>query len=217
MGKEKNRLSIGLFSSKKEKNKNIKYEIIPQFLKNFLRTKFSIYFIKLLTYDEDFIKIRKIYNYLYHKEIDDINKYTLDYPTKLKNRLGNVYVKHFLKKDFNFTSSPYFQYSHKCIFNSGFEAKTKVLFPSKSILEKYDFAHKEIKKIIKNKENKKILQKNCELITYEGSVFGSIYIFENCILFQSDIKNDKRTLKDLDYACFCMEFDFLEKEKTKII
>ena len=217
LGKEKNRLSIGLFSSKKEKNKNIKYEIIPQFLKNFLRTKFSIYFIKLLTYDEDFIKIRKIYNYLYHKEIDDINKYTLDYPTKLKNRLGNVYVKHFLKKDFNFTSSPYFQYSHKCIFNSGFEAKTKVLFPSKSILEKYDFAHKEIKKIIKNKENKKILQKNCELITYEGSVFGSIYIFENCILFQSDIKNDKRTLKDLDYACCCMEFDFLEKEKTKII
>ena len=216
LAKDKNRMTIGVFSTKKEKKKVIKYKIIPRFLKSFLRTNFSIYFTKLLTYDEDFIKVKKIYNYLYHKEIEDINKYTLDYPTKLKNRLGNIYVKHFLKKDFNFTTSQYFQYSHKCIYNRNFKSSTKVLFPSKKIMEKYDYAHKEINEILKNKEEK-ILSRSCELITYDGAIYGNIFILDNCILFISDIKNDKRKVKNLECACCSMEFDFLEKDTVKVI
>jgi len=215
--KDKNRMSSGFFTAKKEKKKIINYKIIPQFNKYFLRTHFSIYFIKLLTYDEDFIKVKKIYNYLYHEQIADINKYSLNYPSKLKNRLGNIYVKHFLKKDFNFSSSKYFEFSHNCIFKRNFVPSTKTLFPSKKILEKYDFAHKEINNMIKNKEGK-ITTRSCELITYDGAIFGNIFILDNCLLFISDIKNDKRKIKDsLEFACCSMEFDFLAKDVIKII
>ena len=205
-------------SIKEDINKKVTYyKIIPKFFKYFLRTHFSIYFINLLTYDEDFIKLKKIYNYLYNTQIDDINKYFLNYPSKLKNRLGNIYTKNFLKKDFNFFSSQYFKYSHKYIHGKNFEPINEILFPSKKILEKYDFAHKEINDELKNKK-KIITERNCELITIDGTIFGNIFIFDNCILFMSDIKNDQRKIKHkLDYVCCSIEFYFLEKEKIKII
>ena len=216
--KEKNRIFINDFSkNKNEKKKGLTYKIIPHFLKSFLRTNFSIYFIKLLTYDEDFVNIRKIYNFLYHKDIEDINTFYLNYPSKLKNRLGNIYVKHFLKKDFDLNSSQYFPYSHKCIYERNFKPSTKVLFPSKKVLREYDFAHKEINEIIKNKEEK-IISRSCELITYDGAIFGNIFFLENCALFLSDIKNDKRKAIDsLEFACCSMDFDFLEKDTIKVI
>ena len=178
------RVSSAFFLKKKEKKKLLEYKITPKFLKNFVRNKFSLHFLKLLTYDEDFINVKKIYYYLYNKEISDIKKYNLNYPSKLKNRLGNNYTKHFLKKDFNFISSEYFQYSHNCIKERNFTPKTKILFPPKTILEEYDFSHKNT---IINKDDSSILSKECELITYEGAIFGHIYIFQNCILFKSDI------------------------------
>ena len=209
------RVNSAFYLKKKEKPKLLEYKIVPKFLKNYVRNYFSLFFVKLLTYDEDFINVRKIYYILYNKEISDINKYYLNYPTKLKNRLGNNYVKHFLKKDFNFIRNEYFQYTHKCIKKRNFYPKTKYLFPSKNILEKYDYAHKDN---IINKDDKTIITKNCELITYEGAVFGYIYFFQNCILFKSDLENDRRKINNLlDFACCCMEFDFLEKNKIKII
>ena len=209
------RVSSAFFLKKKEKIKFFDYKIVPKFSKYFVRNHFSLYFLKLLAYDEDFINLKKIYYYRYNKEIADINKYNLNYPSKLKNRLANNYTKHFLKKDINFFSSQYFKYSHKCIYEKNFFPKSKILFPPKAILERYDFAHKDL---IINKDEKSILSKNCELITYEGAIFGYIYLFQNCILFKSDIENDKRKVKNLlDCACCCMEFDFLEINKSKII
>ena len=209
------RVSSAFFLKKKEKIKFFDYKIVPKFSKYFVRNHFSLYFLELLTYDEDFINLKKIYYYIYNKEIADINKYNLNYPSKLKNRLANNYTKHFLKKDINFFSSQYFKYSHRCIYEKNFVPKSKLLFPPKTILEKYDFAHKDL---IINKDEKSILSKNCELITYEGAIFGYIYLFQNCILFKSDIENDKRKVKNLlDCACCCMEFDFLEINKTRII
>jgi hypothetical protein len=203
------------FSSKREKTKLIDYKILPKFSKHFVRKHFSLYFLKLLTYDEDFIQVKKLYNYIYHNEIKNNNNYNLDYPSKLKNRLGKNYTKHFLKKDFNFISSQYFKYSHKCIDKRNFVPKTRNLFPSKKILEEYDYAHKDI---LLNKEHKKILTRKCELITYQGTVYGDFYIFQNCIIFKSDLKNDKRKINDLlDCACCSMEFDFLEENKTKLM
>ena len=208
------RVTSAFFLKRKEKIKLLKYKIMPKFFKNFVRNQFSIYFLKLLTYDEDFINVKKIYYYFYHKEISDIHKYYLNFPSKLKNRLGNNYAKHFLKKDFDFISNEYFKYSHKCIHKKNFYPKTKNLFPSKKILEEYDYAHKDM---ILNKDDKSIQCRKCELITYEGAVFGYIYFFQNCILFKSDRENDKRKVKNLDCACCCLEFDFLEKNKTRII
>ena len=196
-----------------EKSKN-SIKILPKFRKFFIRNHFSLYFLKLLTYDEDFIIIKKIYNYLYHDEIEDINDYGLNYPSKLKNRLGNNYVKHFLKKDFSFTTSKYFKYSHKCIYKRNFIPKAKYLFPEKKLLE--DLIYSKIN--LKIKENKNLIKRSCELITHKGAVFGNIYIFDNCILFLSDLENDKRKENDiLDYVCCSMDFDFLDEEKNKII
>ena len=211
----KSRINSLTSGNKKELYKNVEYKIKPKFLKFFVRSYFSLYFLKLLNYDEDFMNIRKIYNYIYHNEVIDIDDYKLNYPSKLKNRLGNNYTKHFLKKDFNFTSNESFKYSHKCIHKRNFFPKTNNLFPNKHILEEYDYAHKNI---TLTKDDTNFLTRSCELITYQGTVFGYIYIFQNCIIFKSDIENDKRkTEETLDYACCSMEFDFLEEKKTKII
>ena len=209
------RVSSAFFLKKRENRKLLEYKIVPKFSKNYVRNYFSLYFLKLLCYDEDFINVKKIYYYLYNKDINDINKYNIDYPSKLKNRLGNNYAKHFLKKDFNFFSNECFKYSHKNIFDKNFTPKTKNLFPIKEILEKFDYAHKDI---LVNKVDKSVIMKNCELITYEGSIFGHIYLFQNCILFKSDLENDKRKNEDsLEFVCCSLEFDFLLKNKTKII
>ena len=189
---------LRITANTKESYQPINYKIIPKFSYYFVRNFFSLYFLKTLIYDEDFLRMKKIYNYFYHNEIKKINSYILDYPTKLKNRLGNNYVKHFLKKDFNFLSSKYFQYTHKCIYNINFTPTIKTLLPSKQILEEYDYAHKDI---IFNKEENIFITKSCELITYRGAIFGDFYIFKNCIIFKSDLENDKRKIKDsLDCA-----------------
>ena len=209
------RVSSAFFLKKRENRKLLEYKIVPKFLKNYVRNYFSLYFLKLLSYDEDFINVKKIYYYLYNKDINDINKYNIDYPSKLKNRLGNNYTKHFLKKDFNFFLNKCFKYSHKNIFEKNFTPKTKNLFPTKEILEIFDYAHKDI---LVNKLDKSVIMKDCELITYEGAVFGHIYLFRNCMLFKSDLENDKRQNKNtLEYVCSCMDFDYLLKNKIRII
>ena len=199
-----------------EKLQFINYKIIPKLQKCYVRNYFSIYFMKLLTYDEDFIKLKKIYYYLYNKEIPGLeDDYFLNYPSKLKNRLSTIYVKNFLKKDLNFFTSKYFQYSHSFIKKTNFQPKNKLLFPTKEILREFEYIHKTF---LFDKEDPHILFRNCELITYDGAVYGDIFLFQNCLVFKSDLENDKRKVKDsLDCACCSMEFDFLEEEKLKVI
>ena len=198
-----------------DKMKFLTYKIIPNLQKYLVRNYFSIYFMKLLTYDEDFINLKKVYYYLYNNEIPDMDKYYLKYPSKLKNRLSNIYVKNFLKRDFNFFTSKYFQYSHSYIKKTNFQPRNKLLFPTKEVLREFDYIHKDF---LLNKEDTNILSRNCELITYDGAVYGDIFWFQNCLIFKSDIENDKRKIKDsLDCACCSMEFDFLEENKLKII
>ena len=84
-------------------------------------------------------------------------------------------------------------------------------------MEDNDSAHKNISLLL----NELIIYE-CELITVKGSIFGNLYVFENCLFFKSELKNDKRK-KDfksknnednyLDYACCSIEYDFLKKEK----
>ena len=60
------------------------------------------------------------------------------------------------------------------------------------------------------------------MITIKGSIFGNIYVFDNCLLFKSELKNDKRNydMKSiengeyfLDYAFCTINYDHLAKEK----
>ena len=67
----------------------------------------------------------------------------------------------------------------------------------------------------------------CEMLTIKGSIFGNIFIFDNCLLFKSELKNDKRKQDDiknkdddminLDYACSTIDYDHLYINKKIII
>ena len=204
-------------------NNNNKYIYIKtlKFKKDLIRTYFSSYFKKLLTYDEDFINIKNLYILTYNKEIKNIDEYKFLYPTKLKSYITNNYTKMFLKRDFNFFTDGYFKYSHDYIYNKKFNYnysfQNKLLFPQKKLIKEFDSAHKDISSSLKD-----LITYDCELLTVKGSIFGNIFVFENGLLFKSELINDKRckdyNLKEdenlLDYACSTIEYDFLKVDKT---
>ena len=61
------------------------------------------------------------------------------------------------------------------------------------------------------------------MLTVKGSIFGNIYVFDNCLLFKSDLENDRRLVEkgnegnNLDFACCTIEYDHLKVEKTIIM
>ena len=210
-------------------NNNGKYVYNPtiKFIKDLIRTYFSTYFKKLLTYDEDFINIKNLYILTYNKEIKDIDKYGILYPTRLKNYISNNYNKIFLKRDFNFFTDGYFEYSHKYIYDKknkyNYKFQNKLLFPEKKLMEENDSAHKDISLILND-----LIIYECEMITIKGSIFGYLYVFDNCLLFKSELKNDKRKklvnskVKEdytnyLDYACCTIDYDHLNANKRIIL
>jgi hypothetical protein len=206
-------------------NKKYLYAYTIKFKKDLLRTYFSSYFKKLLTYDEDFINIKHLYIFTYSKEIDGIDKYGILYPTRLKNYITNNYNKMFLKRDFDFFTDGYFKYSHDYIYNKklnyNYDFQNKFLFPNKKLIEENDSAHKGMESILKG-----LVTYECEMITIKGSIFGNIYVFDNCLLFKSELKNDKRKFDMnliengeyfLDYAFCTINYDHLEKEKKIMI
>ena len=207
-------------------NNNNKYIYYPnlKFIKDLIRIYFSSYFKKLLSYDEDFINIKNLYILTYNKEIKDIDKYGILFPTRLKNYITNNYCKMFLKRDFDFFTDGFFQYTHNYLYNQKYKYnyvfQTKLLFPEKKLLEENDNAHKDMPPI------NDLTIYECEMITIKGSIFGNIYVFENCLLFKSELKNDKRKKSNfvnkedynyLDYACCTVDFDHIKKEKRIIL
>ena len=206
------------------------YKTTIKFKKDLIRNYFSFYFNKLLSYDEDFINMKKLYIYTYNKEIENIDEYGISYPSKFKNYITNNYNRIFLKKDFNFFTDVYFKHSHRFLYKQKykFDIRNKLLFPNKKLLEENDYAHKDISIKIKN-----LTIYECEMLTPKGSIFGDITIFDNCLLFKSDLKNDKRKIKSnktkgkangtsesikyLNYACCSIDFDHLNLNKKIII
>ena len=213
-----NKINLDEFNKQK-----IIYEPRAKFKKDLIRKYFSFYFKKLLTYDEDFLNIKKLYTLTYDKEIEEIDKYKISYPTRIKNYICNNYDKIFLKKDFGFFTDGYFEYSHDYLYNKknnyNYKFQNKYIFPSKQLIRDNDSLFQEIFSKIIIKEATKF---ECELITIQGTIFGYIYILDNCLLFKSEIENDKRLLKNktekdyemgLFYVCCSIDYDFLKKEK----
>ena len=209
-----------------QNEEKILYISTVKFKKDLLRKYFSFYFKKLLSYDEDFITLKKLYILTYNKEIKDIDDYGILYPVKFKNYITNNYMRIFLKKDFNFLTNKYFKYSHKFLYNKNykynFEIQNIFLCPSKSLLEEYDNAHKDI-----SLNSNDLIIYECEIITPKGSIFGNIVIFDNCLLFKSELKNDKRKPKNkrkeseninyINYVCCSLDFDHLNVNKKVIM
>ena len=202
-------------------NKKI-YIINNKFTRDLIRKYFSSYFNRILTYDEDFINIKHLYTLTYHNEIDNIDKYGLCYPTRLKHYITNNYNKIFLKRDFDFFTDGYFQYSHQYLYNRKFNYnyifQNKFIFPEKKLVLDSDGANFDIQSILNE-----LTIYECEMLTVKGAIFGNIFVFDNCLLFKSELKNDKRTknskLKNafdsdyLDYACCSIDYEHLMEEK----
>ena len=202
--------------------KNIYVQNI-KFKKDLIRTYFSSYFKKLLTYDEDFLNIKNLYILSYNKDIKQADDCGILYPTKIKNYITNNYNKMFLKRDFDFFTYNYLKYSHKYLYDKKFKYKYKIqnqlLFPKKKLIIENDSANEEIQSILND-----LITYECEMITVNGSIFGKIYVFDNCLLFKSELKNDKREMElndkedyFFDYACCTIKYDHLKKDKKIVL
>ena len=215
-------LNKSIYNNNYYNNKNIYVENI-KFKKDLIRTYFSSYFKTLLTYDEDFLNIKNLYILTYNKDIKHIDDYGILYPTRLKNYITNNYNKMFLKRDFDFFTDNYFKNSHKYLYNKKYKYKyniqNKLLFPNKKLINENDSAHKEIQTVLSD-----LITYECEMITVKGSIFGKIYVFDNCLLFKSELKNDKRE-KELnnkeeyyfDYACCTVDYDHIKIDKKIVL
>ena len=208
----------------KKSNKNLKYNIEEEtnikyiekigLKSDIVRIYFSSYFQNMLTFDKDFMIIKKLYKYIYNKEIENIDDFDeYNCPLKIKNYISNKhYFKPFLKKDFNFFDSYYFKYSHGFVFNRLQKKlvdnlKAAKLFPSKEFLLLSNYPNNN-----KNFENVKYYY--CELITNHGAIFGKFFLLENGVLFLSDLDNDKRNNENyLDFIFSTTKFDILKQQK----
>ena len=211
-------------------NKESNYVVKISFKNDILRIIFSCYFRKLLTYDKDFITIKKLYKYIFKDDLNNIEEFNnFECSQKVKNYISyNYYVKPFFTKDFNFFDHAYFKYSHKYLFSpdkkkkkltiiktikTPYKKQASVLFPSKELLYQNDYPNNSI---INNNSN--VNTYFCELIINRGAIFGKILIFKNGILFISDWKNDRRNKKkDVEFACSSLEYDALNEDKRIFI
>ena len=201
------------------------------FKRDILKKYLSFYFLKLLTYDKDFLTIKKLYRYIFRDGLENIDEYNnFECPLKIKNHISaNYYIKLFLTKDFDFFDNKCFEYSHKFAFienkkkrrdivkkvKKSFVKQNLILFPPKEMLEKYDFPNINFKDEVIDYGIKKYY---CEFIFNRGSIFGKIFILENGILFLSDWENDIKTKNKLiEFACSSLEYDCLNENKKIFI
>ena len=206
--------SIDIPKENIEKEISIKYVEKYNLKRDIIRIFFSFYFQKMLVYDKFFIIIKKLYKYIYSKEINDIDEFD-DFlcPLRIKNYIPKYhYFQPFLKKDFHFFDSGLLGNSHRFLFSEltkkGLDIlPTKFLFPDNKMKMISDYPNN-------NLALDYMKAYYCELITNVGSLFGKIYLLENGILYVSDYENDKRNNDNyLDYVLCTAKFDFLKINK----
>ena len=161
---------------------------------------FSTEFKDIYFYNEKF-KNLKLY-FISHFEIEKKTK-VLNYPSKLKNYSFKGYPPIFLIQDLKFFNSNTFRVSH-----TFFE-------PYKNSYENKILLHKKNLKFLKEKN--KFL---CELISVEKNLLGSIKIYDNYLMFETEkssieeIKNNKILY---EFSTSFYSTDKEEKEKRIII
>ena len=184
---------------------------IFSFKKDFVKKTFSLFFMRFLNCNEDFVKIKKLYNYHYKDEIKNINEYNdIKYPTRMKNYTTSNYSKVFLTYDTNFFNNELLQYTHKFL-----KANFNFVPPIRKYFYKINYYDYNKEKFPESED--KVYK--TELITTEGAIYGKIFIFDNCFVFKSEKKEDDErvTKSNLDFVCSSIESDFLYKDKEIII
>ena len=160
--------------------------------------KFCLILRDIIFHHKKFDLLTKIYNITF-RDMKDLpeglfykskkNKYTLKYPTKLKNFLTDDYYRPFIKPDINFFKHLLLPKSHsylninKHIFNNNYSEEDnlgKIKF-ERILPINYDL-----------RPTKKIV---CELINNNGSIYGNIYFNHAFLVFISDNGSDPRKEK----------------------
>ena len=190
-----------------------------------IKTTFSLALHRFLSYNDDFVKMKKIFKYVYRVDLPECQNenHFFNYPTKYKNYITSSYYKPFLEYDFSFFKNMYFPYTHS-LFHSKHHNKHIYKFTPQITFQfpKYSFYNSN-KSYIEELTKTNAIEYNVELITIKGAYYGTLYTFDNCLLFvsQPDSSLDKRTIIEnfeKTFACLsCSELDYLYKEKEILL
>ena len=203
-----------------ERNELTTVPKLYSFKNDLIKTTFSVALHKYLVYNESFIKLKKIYKYIYQYDIPEClnEKHFFNYPTKYRNYTTYSYYKPFLENDLSFFNNIYFKYSHKQL-----RQHCNTFIPHETLpLPKFSYYNAN-KTSLDELSKRKELVYDVELITIKGAYYGELFMLDNCLLFisKTDPKLDKRKQYDnLDdtFACMsCLEMDFIYKEKELIL
>ena len=243
-----NKMRLSRFKRKSTKQDtlftNNTISIVPKlysFKNDLIKTTFSLALHKFLSYNEDFVKMKKIFKYVYRLDLPECQneKHFFNYPTKYKNYITSSYYKPFLEHNFSFFKNMYFPYTHSLFHPKTKETKHKnnnkhndndndnphiCNFTPKITFQfpKYSF-YTSNKSYIEELTKTNLIEYNVELITIKGAYYGTLYTLDNCLLFvsQPDPSQDKRTVIEnfeKTFACMsCLELDYLYKEKEIIL
>ena len=179
-----------------------------------LEQVFGIYFTDRLFYNIPFIKMMSYYKYYIqttlNKEIS-INNF-FKYPIIMKNYISaNLYFGGlFLKHDFNFFISRYFNISHPYFIDKRQQSIRKRIFPKVSDQD-------DITKFLldKNDKNNKIFY--VDLVSNRNVVFGRLIITEDLIFFENKDKSkflEGKTEKEIEnWLLGSQECDYSSRNK----
>ena len=151
---------------------------------------FTLILKKMIFHHKKFDIISKIYNMTFKKLNLKKNKhkYSLKYPTKLKNFICDDYYRPFIKPDIYFFKHKLLPntlpYLNKKFFNNNFSDEDNLCKIKFERILPINYDIRPTKKIV------------CEIINNNGSIFGHIYFNHAFLLFISDSNNDPRNEKN---------------------
>ena len=137
------------------------------------------------------------------------NNYYLNYPTKVKNFICNDYYRPFLKPDMKFFNRELIYKSHNYIPKKSIEKARK-----EDKLSRIKF----IKFLPIDEKEKHLERFYCENVSYKGSIFGKMYVFDSFLIFVSKTyRNFKKNNKSIMFFLYSKEDINKYKNIKKII
>ena len=160
---------------------------------------FSDVYKDLIFKNKTFIDIKNIYLMKYRSENGIVRETKqLDYPSRQKNYSNFLEPRIFLRRDFNFFDKIYFPISFSYLSKTFLSGKFEEM-----VLYKHQY---------KYKNDKMVLDLDCEMVTNQHIIFGKMYFFNKFIVFED--KEDPRNNMENNLEIF-MKYSISTKSKDK--
>ena len=155
--------------------------------------KLSFVFKDYIFFNKKFKKVAKVYKIHLNTAVpnekdvsNDLDKFYLNYPTKIRNYIVDDYYRPFLKPYLDFFSNEYLDISHRYV--------DKNLLKDVKFKEEY-FNSITYEKLIPNFNKEKYY---CELFKNKGNIFGYIQLNEKYLIFKNSPNDDPRSSDDIE-------------------